>query len=492
MALFGINPVLNDLLITPVLEQSLDQPVDCFEIDTPIEGTVGFYATLKQNLHSGGFVLEVRDHEGRDLSQMWPDKNNNTQVDTVTARGRVQGRLPVEFLQVWPSNNHTIHRGDTGSVSTAIFSVGTVSIPPLGTETKTITELFSGKVSTGLFEFEHIALFSNTKIFASNTREECKRKHPYWSDIKGSGFSSWDGAFEGCEYSIAQQGKDLKVGLRQNSTDLETACNRFRAFLKAVAFLHAINDWPIYIEHNQSGLVCERVLKTPLNPQGAWKPFWERHAQYHKEAPDELLRNLTLFLQGEGKREEQIKKSMWLLRGIDCKGVSMPTQKMVLGSIIEGLLKYGDKAEVPEAFTKLKDDALTWVDAQLSKTEDVSMVRRLEGQINSWNYIDRKVQWESAFLPLFPGNQKWVQDLHKVYQKCRHPVAHGEFSSSDGQDALNDIENTGKLAGFILAVIAAKSGYVGRILKSPYQDQLLEIGESSFSQNEAGSTSATL
>ncbi len=148
-------------------------------------------------------------------------------------------------------------------------------------------------------------------------------------------------------------------------------------------------------------------------------------------------------------------------------------------SVIEGLRsKLFQKQTPPTEFSEVKNETLTWIEELMSssaKVERTAMLKRLKVMIQNWNYQDRRVEWNDAFLRLFPERADWVIEMFKLFNTHRHGPAHGQYDSITKGDPHTCIDAVGRLAGFVNMIIAAKAGYKGPILESPSADERIYL-----------------
>lgn len=132
----------------------------------------------------------------------------------------------------------------------------------------------------------------------------------------------------------------------------------------------------------------------------------------------------------------------------------------------------------PGVFNEVRQVALEWIkslEESAVSPEKVAMVKRLHGWVRGWPPIDRRLEWDEVFLRLFPGREQWVADMYKLFRNHRHGPAHGNYGSTTNGDPHSTIEALGQLAGFVNLIVAAKAGYKGRILESPFADRRIEL-----------------
>lgn len=275
-------------------------------------------------------------------------------------------------------------------------------------------------------------------------------------------------------------GRHLEVGYRHEGDDDAEARRRFDALLQAVAYTHAIFPWPTFIESRRDGQLLVRKLKVVRQVQGSMLPLRDVDGYSTPAAPTALIAAVAAhFLNLPDREREKHKEALWVFRGADSDAASPPLQMAMICSIIEGLRSQLFKVQdPPTAFTELQKEALGWIDdleAASTCPERSGMIKRLRARTAGWEYNDRRVEWENAFLPLFPDRRDWVMEVFKLFKNYRHGPAHGSYGSITNGDPHEVLEAIGRFAGFVNIVIAARAGYQGPILESPFADRRIDV-----------------
>ncbi len=488
-----IDDDIRKLLLDPTLDGSLSVSVDEFVLNTS-EGPVSLSATLGLPADGRGYRIEVRDCEGRDLAGFFTRKTRLSREDSLSATGTLGNRLRVEFHGIWPPTTSTTRPIGAVKSSSAVLTFERIILPPTAFDSQTHDEIRESlncinphrppilpQIDPTGPEFTHIAIFQNTKLQFFNRGTEWTECHPFWGKRSGTSGSTWDGEALGGEFSLKQTGAHLEVGFRHKGGDDAEARKRFDALLQSVAYTHAIFPWPSFIQRRCEWRVMEQSMKVVSQEQGGMFPLRDRDGYLSPEAPTDLIAAVAcLFHELPEDQSEILRDTMWVFRGADSKAAPAPLEMAMVCSVIEGLRSWiCGKQEASTTFTEVRDDALGLIGAleeEADSDEKAEMVRRLKGWINSWPYQDRRVEWNAAFTSLFPGRKPWVEKRFKLFQKHRHGPAHGNYGSITRGDGLATLDALGDLAGFVNLIVAAKAGYKGPILESPYADRRVELG----------------
>lgn len=490
-----IDEKLRELLISPTLNGALSIPVDEFFLETE-NGPVALAATLQISADGDGFLLDVRDSEGRNLSGFFTTKKKVSPEDALKATGVIGNMLRVEFRKIWPPCSSTIRPIGDVQASSAIFEAEEISITPQTDDTWTYNEIkdrleklnpHKAPIETDEIisakdpRFEHIAIFANTKIQFFNGGVKWEENHLFWGKKGGSKDATWDGVALGGTFSLRQAGKHLEVGFRHDGDDDDEARLKFDALLQAVAYTHAIFPWPTFIQRRRDWKVMEQTLKVVREEQGKMAPLRDRDGFESKNSPTDLIASVAnLFEELSESKREELKEVMWVFRGADSRSAPSPLQMAMICSVIEGLrTELFKKIKPPTVFNEVRQEALEWINSletSATSPERLAMVKRLYGWVDGWPPNDRRVEWNEVFLSLFPGRDEWVVDLFKLFGNHRHGPAHGNYGSTTKGDPHSTIEALGRLAGFVNIIIAAKAGYRGPILESPFGDRRIDLG----------------
>ncbi|MEY3894655.1 MAG: hypothetical protein RLZZ214_174 [Verrucomicrobiota bacterium] len=490
-----IEDDIRKLLLDPTLDGTLSLPVDDFILNTA-DGPVHLAATLKIDTEGERYRLEVRDSEGRDMRSFFTDKTKYKEEDTLSASGVLGNRLRVEFQKIWPPSFSTTRPIGDVNASSAIMEPEKIILPPSTSDSQTHDEIreMLNRINPHLPpilpdkgadakkpRFTHIAVFANTKLQFFNKGVEWTESHPFWGERSGSREATWDGVALGGTFSLKQAGDHLEVGFRHEGGDDEDARCRFDALIQAVAYTHAIFPWPTFLQRRRDWGVMEQSLKVVSQVQGEMFPLRDYDGFASPNSPTDLISSVAdLFLNLPAGKNEDLKQAMWVFRGADSSAAPSPLQMAMICSVIEGLRsELFEKQDPPDAFVDVRNEALEWIanlEGASTCPDRTGMIKRLKRMIENWSYDDRRVEWDDAFLRLFPGRNGWVTDLFKLFNKHRHGPAHGNFGSSTKGDPHASIDALGRLAGFVNLIIAAKAGYKGTILESPFADRRIDLG----------------
>jgi hypothetical protein len=490
-----IEDDIRNLLLDSTLDGTLSVRVDDFILNTA-EGPVSLAATLKFNPDGEDFLLEVRDSDGRDLRSFFTEKTRVKEEDALSASGVLGNRLRVEFRKIWPPCKSTTRPIGDVNASSAIVEPEVIVIPPSTSDSQTHDEIRDMLNSINphlppvipdeesdakMPSFEHIAIFANTKLKFFNKGVKWTESHPFWGERSGSRGKTWDGAALGGTFSLKQASDHLEVGFRHDGDDDDEARLRFGALLQAVAYTHAIFPWPTFLQRRRNWRVMEQTLKVVRQEQGQIIPLREVDGHLSPSTPTDLIAAVAgLFHSLSPDNNAQLKQALWVFRGADSTIAPPPLQMAMICSVIEGLrAELFVQQEPPLAFTQLRGEALEWIKQLETASVDperTGFIKRLNRRVEDWNYQDRRVEWNGAFGRHFPGRDKWVGDMFKLFNAHRHGPAHGNYGTIANGDPHAAIDALGRLAGFVNIIIAAKAGYRGPILESPYADKRIEVG----------------
>lgn len=489
-----IEDDVKKFLLDPSLDKTLSLPIDDFVLNSAA-GSVRLAATLKIDPEGNRYEVEVRDSEGRDLQSFFTPTNRVREEDTLDASGVLGNKLRVEFRKIWPPCSSTVQVIGDLKNSSAILKPEKIIIPPSASDSQTHDEIREklnrinphrppvppdGDAEAKQPRYEHIAIFSNTKLQFFNKGVKWTESHPFWGERSGSKEATWDGAALGGLFSLKQVGDHLEVGFKHEGGTDDEASLRFDALLHAVAYTHAIQPWPTYLQRRCDWRVTEQVMWVRRQEQGSMVPIRERDGLMTPDDPTKLIASVAaLYLSLPNDKSSDLKESMWVFRGADSDAAPTPLQMAMICSVIEGLRSELFKKQVPpDAYTEVRGETLRWIKALEDGSageERIHMIRRLKRMVENWNYQDRRVEWDDVFLRLFSGRSEWVTDMFKLFNKHRHGPAHGNYGSVTKGDPHTALDALGRLAGFVNLIIAAKAGYTGTILESPFADRRIDL-----------------
>ena len=210
-------------------------------------------------------------------------------------------------------------------------------------------------------------------------------------------------------------------------------------------------------------------------------PLRERHGHEYPDAPSKLIASVAQWIYGLPERDRnELSHAFWVFRSADHERTPPPAQMAMIGAVVEGLFDAGKPSEAPVSFKQLHDEAVNWArqaETSSGDPERRGFAKRLAGYLTAWKHQDRRVAWSDTFGPLFSESEAWLERIFSLYQKHRHPAAHGDFVAST-KAPRKMLHARGRLAGFVNLVIAAKAGYEGPILESPFGDAVMELGQS--------------
>lgn len=477
------------LLLDPILAGALNIAIDEFVLNTE-DGPIQLAASLHAEQIDESFRLEVRDSEGRDLSQFFTRKNKLTEEDTLSGTGVIGHTIRVEFQKIWPPTSSTIRPVGDVQTSSAVVAFSNLVLPPSSADSRTheeIRELLNqlnphraphpSIENPEPAEHEQLAIFANTNLKFTNCGTEWTESHPFWGQIRGVRGSTWEGTALGGIYSLRQAGENLEVGFR---CDGDEARLKFDALLQAVAYTHAIFPWPSYILRRRNGGIKEQSFKLVRQIQGDMIPLRKSDGYLNPLAPTNLIGSTAnYFFSLPQDEKDEVIRALWVFRGADSDQAPAPLQIAMICSVIEGLrTRLFQKQTPPQEFTDCKEETLAWIEKlanPLNNIERATAIRRLKAMVDNWNYQDRRVEWNDAFHRLFPGRESWVGEMYALFQKYRHGPAHGQYGGIAKGDPHKNLDAIGRLAGFVNIIIAAMAGYKGPILESPYADSRIDL-----------------
>lgn len=472
-----IDPAVRELLVEPVLEGNATIAIDDFKLKNNDDEEICLDATIECN-GSGDLGLELRDLTGRDLSKLFTPDHDVRPEDTLSASGMVAGRVPIIITKIWPPTSSTTK--PIGEVQTS-FATTTAERIELGYDQENHPE--DSDVEEACedesVKFNHLAIFSNAKLKFKNSSQRWTRSHEFWGTASGSNGVSWDGEALGGYYSILQDGDHLMIGFRHEAASIEQARHQMKALLAAICYTHGLNPWPSYFRLSEGEHVIEEWVKPVGQVQGQMNPLRERHGLFYPDAPSNLVAAVGAWLcdLDEAERKE-INHALWVFRSMDFRAATMPVQLAMVGAVIEGLFNSCEGPVAPEAFNQFKEEAIAWAKhaaQQADESERRGAASRLASHLGRWEYQDRRTMWKTTFGDLLPGREEWLEETYRLYQKHRHPPAHGNFVRAVEGDSGELIRALGRLAGFVNIILAAKAGYTGPILESPFSDREFDI-----------------
>lgn len=460
---------IREFLLDPAMAGSLSVPLDRFVIHAK-DGDVELAAHLRCTPEGKGFILELRDDEGRDIPEFFEKKAHYSEDDGITADGWLDGRFPIEFSRLFRPGNSTRTLIGIPKSSRATFTPGKIRIPPDRTD-HLPDELDSTAEAGGSLPYSHFAIFRNTKLMMVNKGVKEKRLHPFLGETSTEREEVWIGEALGGEYCLHQAGDHLEAHFRHQAETDEEAMTQFWCLIDAVSLIHAILPWPTYRQHRRDGTLLERELALHgAMPQGRFVPF-RKSDTYGNASAGSLLASLALLLSNSAKvHRQRLRRLLWVYRGADTTTAPFPTQLIGVCTVVEGLVELllEEKVPVPPDFLALRTEASNWAAARFPENPHA---RRLAGYIKGWHYQDRRTSWHTAFDPLFPDKPEWLDELSGIFNKHRHGLAHGNFDRILTDDSHGDLQALSRLAGLVNLTFAAMAGFEGRLLEAPFCDK---------------------
>ncbi|MGJ8678472.1 MAG: hypothetical protein ACSHX0_13240 [Akkermansiaceae bacterium] len=490
-----ISSNVKELLLEPMLGASLDKPVFKFVLNS-LQGPKEFSAFLTRSQPNRGFKLTLHDPESKGFDGLFTKKRKITPNDAVLATGLVDGRIKVEFQQLY-SPNTSKHINSDASHLSGELNFQRIEIPPSGSDNQTYDEIIAhldalnGKPpkekpdnSEKPPEYEHLVIVPSTKLYYGNSQIDSVIKHPFWghwTECQGTvyGGEIWDG-----EYSIRQYGDHLMIGLKHADTCPVTAQAKMRALYEAVAYSHAFQPWPAFRLTRQDGKVTTQSLYAGSHKQGSMRPLNSQDWAGNQKCPHRLISSVAeCFHSLPDEKIESIRQALWIFRSADNKEAPLPLQQAMICGVVESLLgvvkPHSESVDEPPEFTEIKKEMMRWPEESKERFSSETYQQHLNGLkqfLGQWKY-DHETQkqlWMNAFGPLFPKNEKYVESQRKNFQDLRHSVAHGNYALKT--DCPHEpMDKIGQMAAFINVIIAAKAGYVGTIRSNVWGDERITL-----------------
>lgn len=466
---------IREFLLDPAMAGSLSAPLDRFVLHAK-NGDIELEAHLRCNSEGEDFILEIRDVEGRDISEFFEQKTHYSENEGITAEGWLDGRFPIEFTRLTCPENSTRTLVGIPASSRATFNPSKIRIPPGHTDHQP-DELDPAAGTGGSLHYSHFAIFRNTKLMMVNKRVKEKRLHPFLGETSRECEEAWIGEALLGDYCLHQVGDHLEIHFRHQADTDEEAMIRFWSLIEAISLIHTILPWPNYRQHRHNGILMERELALPgAIPQGRFAPF-RKQDTYSDHTASRLLASLAaLFNDSSKERRQRLKRLLWVFRGADNNAAPFPAQLIGVCTVIEGLVEVlqDGQIEAPSEFLSLRAEAANWAVAMFPENPHA---KRLAGYVKGWHFQDRRTSWHAAFDPLFPGKEEWLNELFRIFNNHRHGLAHGNFDRILTDDSHGDLQALSRLAGFINLVFASMSGFAGRLLEAPFGDRRIELGK---------------
>lgn len=455
---------VRELLIDPALERSFSAELHDFRLKVG-EEFIPLNATIRC---SEDLEITLRDSQGRDLSKFFPGVGIISKKDLLEGEGILGEELRVRIIGIMPPFSSTIRPIGEVSSSDAVAHFDRIEL---------VSSPISGEEREE-YDFEHIAIFADIDLKYRNAGVERSEVHPYWGNNTNGKLISWDGDALGGEFSVMQEGDHLKIGFRHTAANANDAMRQARALFSAVGYSQAFLPWPCYMGTSQNGRRVEEFFQARWPAQGKFVPLRRRHVDLSQECPTKLIASVAEWLLGmDDDAHEDIEHALWIFRSSDHRSAPAPLQMAMIGAVIENLMDAEEGSTPPASFSSLRDDAIAWATEIATSSEDAErsgFARGLIGYLERWPHKSRRVQWNECFAPLFPGREAWLKEIFTLYQKFRNPPAHGDFAASL-RDSSKLMEARGRLSGFVNLVIAARAGYSGGILESPFADSLIVV-----------------
>lgn len=493
----GINKHVNELLLDPLLRRDLSIAVDDFELQCE-SGAIPFGARITLEKGDPRFRLELRDPEGRDLMALFPWKNGMSVDEFSTGTGTIGNQLRVRLTGIQPPHQCTTSSIGAVASSTAVTHFARIELPAHGSDLLTIEEFSekfgnpakgkepepsqeeAGKYYRRDWEHLRVALFADTKSLFRNTSRSREEEHPFWGKSRSTNAISWDGDLFGGRYSLLDKSGHLQAGFHFPAREGENPEEQAKALFSAVGYVYGIDPWPSFVSSRDRGRLVEHHLRSTRPTQGKWIPLSKRIGDLNPEAPSELITSVAHWLYGlDEETRKDVCTALWVFRGADNRNVPTPAKLSMLGAVIESLFSVCDEIPVPEEFSELRNDAISWARLEVESAGEDSLrggfAKRLTAHLGNFSYVDRRVKWASVFRPLLPGREDWLDETFKIFQALRNPAAHGRFAATMEGNGVDLIHSIGRLSGFVNLIIAAKAGYKGPILESTSGDRVIHL-----------------
>ena len=471
-----VDAAIREFLLDPALAGTLSAPLDRFVLHAK-DGDIELAAQLRSNPEGKGFILELRDEQGRDISEFFPQKTHYSQEDGIRAEAWLDGRFPIEVASLFRPTCSTRTLIGIPQSSRATLATSKISISANSTD-HFHSQVTSPSERRDATDYSHFAILRKTKLRIVNKGVKESLVHPFFGEMTSEREDAWIGGALGGECCLHQAGEHLEVHFRHQAKSDEAAMTAFWCFIDAVSMIHSILPWPAYRQHRREGALMERELFLPgAIPQGGFEIF-RKQDTYGDVTYGGLLERLSeLFHKSDKERRKRLRRLLWVFRGADTNTLPFPAQLTGVCTVVEGLVELLLKEDIsaPEDFLALRKEATEWATARQT---DNPHAKRLAGYIKGWHFQDRRTSWHIAFQPLFPGKQGWLNEIFRIFNNYRHGLAHGNFDQILTDDSHGDLRALSRLAGFVNLVFAALSGFKGRLLEAPFGDQRIDLGTS--------------
>lgn len=484
-----------DTILNPVLEGTLRAPLDDFCLICP-QGEVNLQAEISSDSHGDGFLLEVRDSQGRRIDQLFPLQRRLTASDWLpTANAKLAGEFPVVFPRVWPPHRWSDPFGGVVSAS-AHIRLHDMEVPAQGIDQLSRDEIEarirekrsrdangpppSEGRTKGPHLHEHTAILRNTRLPFMNQGPEVITSHPFFGKNISQTTDSWMGDVQGGKLCLRQQGSHVGIHFRlESSEDREAEDGVFDAIVHSVGFMLAVNPWPVFRSLRIDHKLVERKLHLVTTvPQGRFVPVTKMVAQQDPHVVPSLLCALAAKFSGtDAHSARALRHFAWVFRAADNEDLPLAVQILLVCTVIEGLqaLLKGELPRDRDPAFDVRNRVLEWCD-EASRSSDGTQqgfFNGLAAYVKNWRGRSRREEWQSVFAPLFPANPDWLCDIYDLFEGIRHKLAHGAYASSDETVTLDCIS---RLAGFVNCVFAAYCGYKGILVNDLYSDGTINIG----------------
>lgn len=470
----SLDSSIREFLLNPALAGTLSAPLDRFILHAK-DGDIELSAHLHCNPEGKGFVLEIRDNQGRDISGFFERKSNYSEFDGIAAHGWLDGRFPIEFTKLVNPSQSTRTLIGIAKSSRAKCTPSRLRIPSDRTDHYP-NEVDSEANGGGALPYSHLAIFKNTKLRMVNKGVKEIRLHPFLGESSIEREEVWLGDALGGEYCLHQSGDHLEIHFRHHAESDIEAMRQFGCLLDAVCLIHSILPWPTYRQHRRDGKLLKRELALHgAMPQGKFDLFRKIDTYGNPTAGRLLVSLASLFYASSDKNRERLQRLLWVLRGADTNTAPFPVQLIGVCTVVEGLVEIlqNGQLEAPDEFLTLRTTATAWATAHSPENPHA---KRLAGYIKGWHYKDRRTSWHAAFDPLFPNKKDWLNELFGIFNKHRHGLAHGNFDEILTIDSQGDLQALSRLAGFVNLTFAAMAGFEGELLEAPFDDKRIVLG----------------
>jgi hypothetical protein len=286
------------------------------------------------------------------------------------------------------------------------------------------------------------------------------------------------------DFALIHREEDLVVHLRSKfpfkSLSEESDCQRFRALLNAVGFVHGFHPWPFRIQYWRGGRKVTDYLMTgkPV-VKTIHAPFAERFGLSNpiarKGAVNSPIRIAARFFEENSETSKQISELLYLFREAGGRSNHLQIQTLAMCAIFEGLvnllfdvLKLANKLRKTDPdfnqYTVLREQIMKLV-AEQPGSQNSRVVRRILGSLSGKEAFRVEDKFRSICDHFFLAEPE-MRPHFNAWNAERHPLSHGKFRSRD-----TDFRRQGLIAGAINILILKLMGFSGRAQVDIFSDQ---------------------